>query len=64
VYLLVGAAVSALIAPLLPVGPTGLRAEYPLWAALALVAVIGNASAIRRLAWMARAARGPGDAGG
>jgi CDP-diacylglycerol--glycerol-3-phosphate 3-phosphatidyltransferase len=64
VYLLVGAAASALMAPLLPVGPGGQRAEYPLWAALALVAVIGNASAVRRLALMARAARGPGDAGG
>jgi phosphatidylglycerophosphate synthase len=59
VYLLVGAAISALIAPSLPVGPGGLRAEYPLWAALALVAVVGNASAVRRLAWMARAARDP-----
>jgi phosphatidylglycerophosphate synthase len=61
VYLLVGAAGSALIAPSLPVGPSGVRAEYPLWAALALIGVVGNASAIRRLAWMARAARGPRD---
>jgi CDP-diacylglycerol--glycerol-3-phosphate 3-phosphatidyltransferase len=56
VYLLVGAAASALIAPSFAPG-SRLRAEIPLLAALAVVAVVGNLSAVRRLVWMARAAR-------
>jgi CDP-diacylglycerol--glycerol-3-phosphate 3-phosphatidyltransferase len=57
VYLLVGAAASALVLPSLPVSSPALRGEYPLLAALAVVAVVGNASAVHRLAAMGRAAR-------
>jgi phosphatidylglycerophosphate synthase len=57
VYLLVGAAASALLAPVLPWAPGILGAEYPLVAALAAIAVVGNASAVRRLGALARAAR-------
>jgi CDP-diacylglycerol--glycerol-3-phosphate 3-phosphatidyltransferase len=57
VYLLVGAAASALVAPSL--SPP--RSEYPLLAALAVIAVVGNISAVRRFGAMARAARRPGE---
>jgi CDP-diacylglycerol--glycerol-3-phosphate 3-phosphatidyltransferase len=57
VYLLVGAAASALLAPVLPAAPGILGAEYPVVAALVAIAVVGNASAVRRLGALAQAAR-------
>jgi CDP-diacylglycerol---glycerol-3-phosphate 3-phosphatidyltransferase len=64
-YLLVGAAASALVAPTSPAAASRLLPpEYPLLAALALIAVVGNASALSRIAAMVRAARGgPSDPG-
>src|SRR5436309_548511 len=61
IYLLVGAALTALFVPATAAPP--LRpADWPMWAALALVALVGNLSAVLRLRETARLVRRRGGA--
>jgi CDP-diacylglycerol---glycerol-3-phosphate 3-phosphatidyltransferase len=60
VYLLAGVALTPLLAAIDALPPSA--SDAPALAAVVLVAVVGNASAVRRLAAVARAVKRPGDA--